>query len=96
MMEPKEHFALVSKAYKKGRTDGVGFAVKNYSAVMLLCLKDKFGFDTEQLIKIKDCVNESFDAISENYLTLEDVARTLKEENEIDLHFSGKVVLDDK
>ena len=91
-----EAYRISNKAYAQGRTDGVGFAVKNYSAVMLLCLKDKFGFDTEQLIKIKDCVNESFDAISENYLTLEDVARTLKEENEIDLHFSGKVVLDDK
>ena len=92
---PKKVFIEVGKAYKKGRIDGISFTVQNYSAVMLLCLKDKFGFTTDQLIDVKTYVNDAFDSVGAGYVTLNDISDTLNEENDINLTFNKEAVLDE-
>lgn len=81
----------INAAYKKGRAEGINFTAENYSAVILLCLKDKFNFSTEQLIDVKNYVNDTFDSVCEGYLTLEDISETLREENDLELQFNGRV-----
>lgn len=76
-------------AREQGFQEGKNFAIKNYSAVLLLCLKDKFDFTTEQLQEIAVHVNNTFDSVCEGYLSLEDIAKTLKEENDINLQING-------
>lgn len=71
----------------KGYTDGMNFAIENYSAAILLCLKDKFDFTTEQLQEVTFYINDMFDSICRGYLSLDDIMRTLKEENDIDIRF---------
>lgn len=68
---------------------GIRFAIKNYSAALMLCLKDKFDFTTEQLEQAAMHINETFDSICEGYLSLDDIAKTLKEENDINLQING-------
>ena len=94
-MNPKKAFIEVGKSYKKGRTDGIRFTVENYSAVMLLVLKDKFDFNTEQLIDVKTYVNDAFDSICQGYLTLPDVIDTLYDENNINVTFNRGAVTDE-
>ena len=78
-----------NKGVDKALAEGVNFAVRNYSAAVLLVLKDKFDFDTDQLKEAVDYINETFDSICEGYLTLNDISDVLKEENDIDIRFRG-------
>lgn len=80
-------FQQLLKAKQSGMELGVTTTVQNYSAVLLLCLKDKFGFTSEQLKAAAGHINETFDAINEGYLSLDDIVQTLKEEDEIDVRF---------
>lgn len=94
-MKDFEIFKKVQSAKEKGYSEGIKFTTYNYSAVMLLCLKDKFDFTTEQLKEIASEVNETFDSLCKGYLSLSDISDTLKEENDLELQFNGKVVSDD-
>lgn len=80
-------FAQLLTAKKTGIEKGVTTTVEKYSAVLLLCLKDKFGFTSGQLQAAAMHINETFDAVNEGYLTLDDIAQTLKEEDGIDVRF---------
>lgn len=80
-------FQQLLKAKKEGYTKGVTGAVEHYSAVVLLCLKDKFDFTTEQLQDISFYVNDTFDSIEKGYLSLDDIIQTLKEEIDLDVRF---------
>ena len=77
----------VPKSSKESFTEGVVFTTRNYSAVVLLCLQDKFDFTTEQLQEVSVYLNDTFDSVLKGYLTLEDIAKTLKLESNIDLTF---------
>ena len=81
----------INVAYKKGRAEGINFTAENYSAVILLCLKDKFDFDTKQLLAVKKHINDAFDSICTGYLTLPDIINTLHEENSIDIKFEKEL-----
>jgi hypothetical protein len=83
-------FQQLLKAKNDGYTKGVTGTVENYSAVMLLCLKDKFNFTTGQLQEIAWCINDTFDSIEKGYLSLDDIIQTLKEENGLDVRFINK------
>lgn len=85
----KEGYKL---GYPQGYAKAMAFTVQNYSSVMLLCLKDKFDFTTEQLKELSEHVNNTFDSVCQGYLTLGDVSDILKEENNITISFDGKVV----
>ena len=73
--------------YQEGHVDGIKFTIEQYSGVVLLCLKDKFDFTTEQLQEASMYINDTFDSVCEGYLSLHDIIKTLKEENDIDLRF---------
>ena len=83
-------FQQLLKAKKEGYTEGVTGTVENYSAVVLLCLKDKFGFTSKQLQDVAWHINDTFDSIEKGYLSLEDIIQTLKEEDDLDLRFINK------
>lgn len=81
----------IQRAREQGYKDGIKFTVKNYNAVLLLCLKDKFNFSTEQLGEVVVLVNGTFDSVCKGYLTLEDIVETLREEDDINLTYNGVV-----
>jgi hypothetical protein len=83
-------FQQLLKAKKEGYTEGVTGTVENYSAVVLLCLKDKFGFTSKQLQNVAWHINDTFDSVEKGYLSLEDIIQTLKEEDDLDLRFINK------
>lgn len=78
------------EGYTKGVTKGVTGTVENYSAVVLLCLKDKFNFTSEQLQDVAWYINDTFDSVEKEYLSLEDIIQTLKEEDGLDVRFINK------
>lgn len=86
-MSNKSFIKHIRDAKEEGRQEGVDFAVVNYSAALLLCLKDKFDFTTEQLEEVAVRVNEMFNDICDGLLSLEDIVDVLKEENDIDIRF---------
>lgn len=83
-------FQQLLKAKKEGYTEGVTGTVENYSAVVLLCLKDKFGFTSKQLQNVAWHINDTFDSVEKGYLSLEDIIQTLEEEDDLDLRFINK------
>lgn len=86
-MKKNNMLIQILKAREQGYQDGIKFTVENYSSVLLLCLKDKFNFTTEQLQEIAGYVNDAFESVCEGYLTLNDITETLKKENDIDITF---------
>lgn len=78
------------RGYKEGYDEGIQATIENYSSVILLCLKDKFDFNTEELQKVAIYINDMFDSICLDYLTLSDISTTLKEENNLEINFGGK------
>ena len=65
--------------------DAIDYTVKQYSAVLALCLRDKLGFGKIRTRRFLQDVNEVFDSIIKGYLTLDDVIETVKQE--LDLEF---------
>ncbi len=58
----------------------IGFTVKQYSAAVMLCLRDKLGFGPVRARRFMNHVEELFDSINREYLSLEDVIQTVEEE----------------
>lgn len=83
-------FQQLLKAKQEGYTKGVTGTVENYSAVVLLCLKDKFNFTSEQLQDVAWCIDDTFDSVEKGYLSLDDIIQTLKEEDDLDVRFINK------
>ena len=75
------------RGYEEGYDEGIQATIQNYSAVILLCLKDKFDFTTEELQQVAIYINDMFDSICQDYLTLSDISNTLKEENDLEIKF---------
>lgn len=83
-------FQQLLKAKQEGYTKGVTGTVENYSAVVLLCLKDNFNFTSEQLQDVAWCIDDTFDSVEKGYLSLDDIVQTLKEEDDLDVRFINK------
>ncbi len=83
---------LMQQARDNGRKEGIKFTVRNYSSVILLCLKDKFDFTPEQLQQAAVYINDTFDSVCEGYLSLDDIDKTLKEEDDITITFNSKEI----
>ena len=77
----KELESIIEKRTK----DAIDYTVKQYSAVLALCLRDKLGFGKIRTRRFLQEVNEVFDSIIKGYLTLDDVIETVKQE--LDLEF---------
>lgn len=56
------------------------FTVKQYSAAVMLCLRDKLGFGPVRAQRFIKDVDELFDSINQGYLSLDDVIQTVEEE----------------
>lgn len=67
------------------KQDAINFVFEQYGAVVALCLKDKLGFGKVRAQRFMSHVSEVFDAIEEDYLTLDDVMETV--EKELGLNF---------
>lgn len=65
--------------------DAIDYTVRQYSAVLALCLRDKLGFGKIRVQRFLQDVNEVFDSIIKGYLSLDDVIETVKQE--LDLEF---------
>lgn len=76
------------RGYKEGYDEGIQATIENYSSVILLCLKDKFDFTTEELQQVAIYINDMFDSICQDYLTLSDISNTLKEEDDLEIKFN--------
>lgn len=88
----KQQFALGHReGFKDGYGRGMIYTVQNYSAVMLICLKDHFDFTTEQLQEISFHTNNYFDSVVKGLVTLDDVTTVLKEENDLTVKFDGVI-----
>lgn len=79
-------------ARQQGKQEGMKFAIRNYSPVLLLVLKDKFGFTASQLQDVALYTRDTFDSVLKGYVSLEDIAQVLKEEDGLDLKYDGKEV----
>ena len=58
------------------------------TALSEMVLRDKFGFGTTRMNRFKDYINELADSIEKDYLTVDDVISTIRDETGIDLEFS--------
>ncbi len=56
------------------------YVVKQYSAVMALCLHDKLGFGKVRAQRFMREVDKVFDSINKGYLSLDDVLETVEKE----------------
>ena len=61
------------------------FTVKQYSAAVMLCLRDKLGFGPVRAQRFMKDVDELFDSINQGYLSLDDIIRTVEEELNISI-----------
>ena len=61
------------------------FTVKQYSAAVMLCLRDKLGFGPVRVQRFMKDVDELFDSINQGYLSLDDIIRTVEEELNISI-----------
>lgn len=68
--------ADVKRAELRGRDDGIKFA----SALFLMVLRDKEGFDLEALQKVWKEVGDLADSIAEGYCSIEDLHTVLESE----------------
>jgi len=69
-----------NKGYSKGHSDAVHFTIDLYTAVLLICLRDKFDFTAEQLEEVTAHIGNQFDSIDQGYVTFEDILKTLNDE----------------
>jgi hypothetical protein len=60
--------------------DAIDYTVKQYSAVLALCLRDKLGFGKKRAQRFMKDVDTVFGDILAGYLTLDDVIETVEEE----------------
>ena len=77
------------KGYAKGYQDAIPFTIKNYSSVLLLCLKDHFDFTPEQLSEVSHHIDFQFEAINEGRVSFNDIAMALKDEDNIEISYNG-------
>ena len=63
--------------------DAIDYTVRQYSAVVALCLRDKLGFGKQRAQRFMKDVDTMFADISAGRLTLDDVIETVEKELDI-------------
>ena len=63
--------------------DAIDYTVRQYSAVLALCLKDKLGFGKKRAQRFMKDVDTMFGDVLAGYLTLDDVIETVEKELDI-------------
>ena len=73
------------KQYEAGRESDITYrVVHDMNIAILMMLHDKFGFGTVRLKRAFDYMVEAWDGIEKNYVSIEDMEKTLKEETGLD------------
>lgn len=70
---------------KKAKKDAIAEAVAQTRVIFLTVLRDKEGYDYEDLLRFWDKVNYLSEEIIEGYVTISDLRHTLREEAGIDI-----------
>lgn len=70
----------VRKMIEKSKTEAVGDAVEYARAIMFTALRDKFGWDNDQLSDLWASINSLSESVNLGYINVTDLAHTLKEE----------------
>jgi len=65
--------------------NAIAYTVLQYSAAVALCLHDKLGFGKVRAQRFMQDVEELFDSINQDYLSLDDVLETVKNELGIEI-----------
>jgi hypothetical protein len=65
---------------EKRTRDAIEYTVRQYSAVVALCLRDKLGFGKKRAQRFMKAIDTMFGDITAGYLTLDDVIETVEEE----------------
>ena len=63
--------------------ESIAYTVRQYSAVVALCLKDKLGFGKTRAQRFLKDVDTMFGDVMAGYLTLDDVIETVEKELDI-------------
>lgn len=63
--------------------ESIAYTVRQYSAVVALCLKDKLGFGKTRAQRFMKDVDTMFGDVMAGYLTLDDVIETVEKELDI-------------
>lgn len=70
----------IQKGYEKGRKETIERASQLSMAVSIMVLRDEFGFGEKRIDKFIAAYIELYDSISEGYLDLKDIIKTINEE----------------
>ena len=71
---------ITSQDLRQEHLDGIRFAVKCYSVAVAMVLHDKLGFGAVRLTRTMSQIQDMFDAIQRDYVTIGDLEKTLHEE----------------
>lgn len=70
----------IQKGYEKGRKETIERASQLSMAVPIMVLRDEFGFGEKRIDKFIAAYIELYNSISEGYLDLNDIIKTINEE----------------
>lgn len=70
----------IQKGYEKGRKETIERASQLSMAVPIMVLRDEFGFGEKRIDKFIAAYIELYNSISEGYLDLKDIIKTINEE----------------
>lgn len=76
----KDIQGYIKNGYEKGRKDSIEKASQLSMAVPIMVLRDEFGFGEKRIDKFIAAYIELYDSISEGYLDLKDIIKTINEE----------------
>ncbi len=78
-VNPRRHPATQADIIRAKKETQIN-AVKAAWAIMFTALRDKFGWDAEKLQKMWDEVEDLSDSVTQGYVSVADMMRTLEEE----------------
>lgn len=75
-----QHLPASKKDVDKAKKQATDFAVTYVWAVMFSIMRDKFGWGPVRLMRLWNETQKMADSITEGYVKLDDLVKTLKEE----------------
>lgn len=77
--------AYVKKGYEQGVKDSIRKATDYSLAVPVMILRDEYGFGQKRILEFCQKFMDLYDSIDENYLNLQDIVNTIKEETGVEI-----------
>lgn len=66
----------IRKAYENGKKDGIRKSIDSILSVVALKLQDKHGMNKEELHQLEKEVNEDFESVLSDRITLDEILET--------------------